>query len=368
MSDANATAAPASVSEPALEKGTYEILRARLAGYGTELRAQLDKLNAARQEVFGSIPTALLATERVTTKNNCTPRDLVPIGGERLLLGYNVHVGLRSEIQLKDVFAIYQSEDHAFKEHPLNALSDPQFQADFKNLYKYYKDTVFTKFSILEPHLFMEFRIGKSVSDIKTFKWLLQDGGLKYLGNRFDHEYQFRRQHEFTWIRTHRELHRHGLHSHISLEDRVFVECIGGDLTIKVEDNTATGHGIHSEPVDHADQTLDDAEIFYAVIGSLVLFKVRPYQEKIARHFVFNEKLKEVRRIDGMADACVLLPDDHGIIFAHGYYLQSGEFKLFDASLQEMAFYKRIASPMAKTRCLLSTSAKAVTTLCFPTT
>src|SRR6187455_569273 len=95
-------------SAPVLEQGTYEILRARLATHGAELRARLEKLNAARQEVFGSIATALLATERVTTKNNCTPRDIISIGGGRFLLGYNVHVGLRSEIKLEDVFAVYE--------------------------------------------------------------------------------------------------------------------------------------------------------------------------------------------------------------------------------------------------------------------
>ena len=41
----------------------------------------------------------------------------------------------------------------------------------------------------------------------------------------------------------------------------------------------------------------------------------------------------------------MLLPDDHGIIFARGYYLQSGEFKEFDTQLSDMRFYKRIASP-----------------------
>ncbi|MDB6155707.1 MAG: ATPase, partial [Chthoniobacteraceae bacterium] len=213
------------------------------------------------------------------------------------------------------------------------------------SLYKYYKETIFTKFSILEPHLFMEFRIGKSITDIKTFKWLCQDGLLAYQGNRFDHEYQFPPEHEFNWTRTHRELHRSGLHPHISIEDRVFVECVGGDLTIKVEDNTATGQGIYSENVDHRDQTLDDAEIFYASVGNLVLLKIRPYQEKAFRYFVFNEKLKEARRIDAIADSCVLLPDGHGIIFSHGYYLQSGEFKIFDTALEGMVFYKRIASP-----------------------
>ena len=39
----------------------------------------------------------------------------------------------------------------------------------------------------------------------------------------------------------------------------------GGDLTIKIEDNTATGDGIYSEPVEDRNQKLDDAEIQYAV-------------------------------------------------------------------------------------------------------
>jgi len=342
---ADPTAAVSAPTAPQLEQGTYEILRARLAAHGAELRARLEKLNAARQQVFGAIPTALIATERVTTKNNCVPRDIIPIGGNRFLFGYNVHIGLRSEIKLEDVFAVYEWDDKTFHELPLEAMADPQFQADFKGLYKYYKETVFTKFSVLEPHLFMEFRVGKSVADFKTFKWLTQGDRLTYLGNRFDHEYGFPPQHEFTWKRTHRELHRHGLHPHVSLDDRVFVECVGGDLTIKVENNTDTGRGIYSEPVDHADQTLDDAEIFYAVVGNLVIFKVRPYQEPAFRYFVFNEKLREVRRIDSIADSCVLLPDDHGIIFSRGYYLQSGEFKLFETALEEMVFYQRIASP-----------------------
>lgn len=346
MSDSKSPSASGTGGGPALEQGTYEILRARLTSHGAELRTRLEKLNVARQEVFGAIKTGLLATERVTTSNNCTPRDIIPIGEGRFLLGYNVHVGLRSEIQLSDVFALYRCEDRAFSELPLSTVADAQFETDFKALYKYYKDTVFTKFSLIEPHLFMEFRIGQSVTDIKTFKWLLQEsGGPAYLGNRFDHEYLFPPQHEFTWTRTHRELHRHGVHPHISIEDRVFVECIHGDLTIKVEDNTASGQGIYSEPVDHPDQTLDDAEIYYAVVDSLILLKVRPYQEKTVRYFVFNEKLKEVRRIDSIADACVLLPDGHGIIFPNGYYLQSGEFKLFDGTLKNLSFYKRIAAP-----------------------
>ena len=51
-----------------LDRGTYEIIRQRLNDHGAELRRRLGELNAARQEVFGSIKTTLLATERVTIR------------------------------------------------------------------------------------------------------------------------------------------------------------------------------------------------------------------------------------------------------------------------------------------------------------
>ena len=58
------------------------------------------------------------------------------------------------------------------------------------------------------------------------------------------------------------------------------MECVGGDLTIKIEDNTDSGSGILSEEVEFKDQTLDDAEIFYAKIDQIILLKIRPFQER----------------------------------------------------------------------------------------
>ena len=40
----------------------------------------------------------------------------------------------------------------------------------------------------------------------------------------------------------------------------------------------------------------------------------------------------------------MLLPEGHGIIFANGYYLQTGEYKLFESGLDNMRFQKRISS------------------------
>ena len=120
---------------------------------------------------------------------------------------------------------------------------------------------------------------------------------------------------------------------------------MGGDLTIKVEDNTELGEGIYAEPVDDPDQTLDDAEIFYAIVGDLILLKMRPYQEEQFRYLVYSEKVKQVKRLDTIETACVLLPEGHGLIFSNGYYLQTGEHKTFESNLQNLLFERRIASP-----------------------
>jgi len=145
-------------------------------------------------------------------------------------------------------------------------------QKDFRYLFKYYREAVFVKFMVIGPHLFMAMRIGKAITDLKAFKWLIKgDGTLEYLGNRFDHEYQFPAQQEFEWQRAHRDMQRSGEHPHVSIEDRVFVETVGGDLTIKVEDNTASGAGIYQEAVSELDQTLDDAESAVTMSSFLII-------------------------------------------------------------------------------------------------
>jgi hypothetical protein len=331
-----------------LEAGAYEVIRQRLEKHGADLQQRLEALNADRKEEFGGIDTALLATTRLTTDNNCVPRDMVAIGPKRFLFGYNVHLGLRTQMHVADVFGVYDfhADDHSFHPSKEDMLADKAFADDFDYLYRYYKNASFLKFHRIGPHLYMGMQVGRDATEVKCFKWLINDeaGTLQYLGNRFDHEFVFPTSQEFEWKRARREMYRHGLHPHISIEDRVFVETVGGDLTVKVENNTETGRGIYNEPVDNADQTLDDAEVHYAIVGNLILLKVLPYQEKAWRYLVFNERTRESHRIDSIAESCVLLPDDHGIIFPHGYVLQTGEVKRFDTGLPPMRFERRIAA------------------------
>lgn len=327
-----------------MEAGSYEILRNRLTKSGEALRVRINHLNDLRKEVFGSIDTKLLTTDRINTDNNCLPQDMIPVGNH-FIFGYNVHLGLKSQIQLSDVFSIYNYKDQSFHTQDYSLINDETFLDDFQKLYKYYKDTQFIKFSKSGTNLYMVFRIGKSLTDIKAFKWTLSGNSITYIDNRSEHEYKFPEQYAFRWKQTTRDQHKQGTYPHISVEDKLFVETIGGDLTIKIEDNTDKGKGIYTEPVNNKDQTLDDAEISYAILGNLVVLKVKPYLEDEYRHLVFNAKLKEVKRVDAIKDACILLPDDQGILFPNGYYLQTGEYKLFELQNENMLFEKRIDSP-----------------------
>ncbi|RMH58739.1 MAG: hypothetical protein D6679_03890 [Candidatus Hydrogenedentota bacterium] len=339
---AGSEAGPGPATPEGIEAGTYEILRKRLLEHGAELRRRVERLNAERKRVFGSIEFALVSTERITTKYNCSPRDMVLLGGDRFLFGYNVRMGLKREVKLEDVFAVYEFADRKFVPRDLDPICDPEFGRDFAELYKYYRETVFSDFRRMDDFLYMAFQVGRDIDDLKCFKWAVTEEGIRYLGNRFDHEYHFPPPHEFEWKRVIRDFHRYGTHPHISIEDRVFVETVGGDLTVKVEDNTETGEGIYSEPVLDPDQTLDDAEIYYAILGHLILMKIRPFQEKEFRYLVFNEKLQEVQRIDQIGESCVLLPDGRGIIFHNRYYLQTGEHKVFEDELSGMVYSRRI--------------------------
>ncbi|MBD3581745.1 DNA repair ATPase [Flavobacterium selenitireducens] len=326
-----------------LEGGTYEIIRSRLDAQKQDLAGRLQQLNEARKLIFGSTETKLIGNNRIITENNCIPSDIVCLGNT-CIFGYNVHFGLRTDIKTEDVFSIYTYENGEFHQQNMDFIADATFLDDFFNLYKYYRDTEFRKFFVTGNYLHMVFQLSDRLTDIKTFKWLIKDDTLFYQDNRSDSEYKYPRQHDFNWQEATREMQRYGKFQHVSILDKVFVETIGGTLTIKIEDNTSTGKGIYDEEVMHADQTLDDGNYQFADLGNLIALQIKPFQEA-ARFFIYNHKLQEVKKIDSLSTSAILLPDQHGLIFSNGYYLQTGEYKIFETSLQNLLFQERITSP-----------------------
>ncbi|MBL7260461.1 DNA repair ATPase [Paractinoplanes lichenicola] len=327
-----------------IDAGTYEVLRGRLGARARELAGRAETLNARRIETFGGQQTRLLHTDRVRTENNCVPRDIAQVGGV-MLFGYNVFIGLKTETSVSDVFAVHRFNG-TFEAATLpGLLDDPKFERDFAELYRYYKQTKLLQLRRVENLLLAVFQTGARGDDLKVLRWQVgTDGTVSYQDNRGERDHVFPPQHDFEWTVTGREQHVLGRHPHVSIEDEVFVEAVGGSLTVKVENNTEDGEGIFSEPVDEPLQSLADAEISYARVGPLILLRVLPYQETVYRFLVFNTRTKDVRRLDGIGQACRRLPDDQGVIFPGGYYLATGVAKTFDADTTDLEYERAIHS------------------------
>lgn len=340
------------VDNAVAEGGAYEIIRKRLLEQGQTLEARVRELNAARLEEFGTSDMSVIARVRVRTENNCIPRDIVQVG-DYLLFGYNVFIGLKKETRTEDVFSLFSArktgDGYEMDEVPLAGtfLSEQGFVNDFDELYRYYKHTRLIKLSINNGKLLAGFQIGERLDDVRVFRWSMSPDGkqVNYIDNRGERDIELPPAYDFEWITATRENAVHGRHPHLNILDTVFVETIGGDLTIKVENNTEDGLGIYREPVEDKTQSLDDADVAYAAVGSLILLKIRPYREESWRYLIFNRMTQQVTRMDQLGYSCVQLPENHGIIFPGGYYLQSGEYKTFDEDTQAFRFKRMIRSP-----------------------
>ncbi|WP_019652003.1 DNA repair ATPase [Variovorax atrisoli] len=340
--------------------GSYDLLKKRLENQGEGLLKKTQALNEQRLAEFGRSDQALVLRTRARTENNAVARDLVRIG-DLLLFGYNVFIGLRKETTVGDVFGLYRlvspgeagqgADSDELQPVPLTGsfLEDARFASDFRELYAYYKQATLLQLRVTQDKLLASFQIGQQLTDVRVFRWAIErDGRIQYIDNRGERDIALPPSHDFEWTVATREDHVGGKHPHVNVLDTVFVETLGGDLTIKIENNTETGLGIYSEPVEDRSQSLTDAEIAWAKLGMLILLRVKPYREQVTRYLVFNIRTQQVERIDAIGGSCVQLPEDHGIIFPGGYYLQSGEHKRFDLPsemVENLRFKRMLRSP-----------------------
>ncbi len=379
----------------------YELIKKRLTEQGSRLEQQTAKLNQARLTEFGSTQMQVIARTRIRTEYNCVAQDMVQVG-DYLLFGYNVFMGLKRASNIQDVLSLYRlieptekmgsegdargnAENSHIESHDIvnndvennaketNANSnDPEYRLeevdlkntfldqdafvqDFNELYRYYKQTRLIQLTVKDSKLLLAFQIGERITDIRVFRFALdfsqgtpESAQVAYVDNRGERDIELPPAYDFDWIQTTRDQMINGKYPHMNILDTIFVETVNGDLTIKIENNTQSGQGIYSEPVNDRTQSLTDAEIAYAKVGSLILLKILPYREDSYRYFVYNTLTEAVLRLDAIGQSCVQLPEDHGIIFPGGYYLQTGEYKLFDtnsAGAKDLKFKRRIVAP-----------------------
>ncbi len=346
--------APGADVDAALTGGNYEVLRARLATAGAELAKRAEALNARRKALFGGTAPQLVATERLRTEHNCVPADIVGIG-EDVLVGFNVFLGLKAETKITDVLALHRFApvEGGYDTAPIAAefLSGGELERDFANLYRYYRDARLIQLVKRETQLLAVFQAGATWRDAKVLRWRIEpDGKVVYVDDRGDRDHAalFPQPYDFEWTEVTRDNQVSGKYPHYNLLDTLFVECVHGDLTIKVENNTESGQGIYSEPVQDANQSLDDARVFYAAIGKpggLVVLKILPFRETAWRYLVFDTRSQKVIRADGIGLGCRSLPEDHGIVFPGGYMLVGGDYKLFDGDASEYVLEHELRSP-----------------------
>lgn len=329
-----------------LDTGTYEVLRDRLTAQAAELARRTEELNARRSEEFGSTRLELAGTERLRTEHTVVPRDIVAVG-DMLLFGYNAVPSREADTSVGDVLALH---DRNLERLPDDAvpglLDDPAFVREFAALQRYYRQARLLQLRRINGKLLAVFQTGEKADDTRVLRWALSgDGRATFLDARGDRDHVLPLSHDIQWTQTTREDHVLGRHPHVCVGGEFFVSTVGGTLTVKVDDDTETGEGIHTEPVDEPLQSLADADLAYARVGALILLRVRPYKEDTDRHLVFNTLTRTVVRLDGIGRACRRLPEDQGIVFPGGYCLATGTHKTYELDAAELEFEREIRSP-----------------------
>ncbi|MCD9141001.1 DNA repair ATPase [Streptomyces albireticuli] len=382
------------------DAATYEVLRDRLTAQAGELRRRAEELNARRAATFGSTGLSLLGTAVLRTEHPCEPRDIAAAGGH-LLLGVHAPARTGPETAVSDVLTLHTVRvdggaggtggavalegagaglapvtgsvggvaaptgmgsgdgaavpDGAGRRVTLVAapadalpglLHDPGFTKDFAELHRYYRDAALVRLHRADGKLLAAFRTGPRPGDLRVLRWrFAPDGTPDYLDAHGERDHALPPSQELTWTPATRDDHVLGRHPHVSVAGEAFVSTVGGTLTVKTENTTESAEGVHSEPVDEPLQSLADAEIAHARAGTLLLLRVRPYNEAAPRHFVLDTATGTVTRQDGIGRACLRLPDDQGIVFPGGYHLATGATRTFDTDTAGLRFDAAVTAP-----------------------
>ncbi|MEW1866733.1 DNA repair ATPase [Streptomyces caelestis] len=344
--EASRTPAPGG-PEAAVDDGAYQVLRDRLAAQAAELARRAESLNHRRAEEFGAPELRLTGAERLRTDRTAVPRDIVAVG-DVLLFGYDTRPRPEADTTVGDVLAPHDRDLNPLPDDAVpGLLDDPRFVREFAALHRYYRQARLLRLRRVDGRLLAVFQTGEKAGDIRVLRWTIPEDGRSavFLDARGDRDHARTPPADIAWTPTTREDHVLGRHPHVSVQGEVFVDTLGGTLTVKTENDTDTPDGIHGEPVDEPLQSLADAEIAHARVGPLILLRILPYKETDPRHLVFNTLTRSVVRLDGIGQGCRRLPDDQGIVFPGGYCLAAGPHKTYELDTTGMEFAHEVRSP-----------------------
>ncbi|MEV6290514.1 DNA repair ATPase [Streptomyces sp. NPDC051896] len=321
-------------TDGAVDAGTYEVLRDRLAGHAAELARRAEVLNTRRAEEFGSARLDLARTARLRTEHACVPSDIVAVG-DALLFG--------ATGAATDVLVLYGRDDERAAEDAVpGLLDDPGFVREFSALHRYYREASLLRLRRVDGRLLAVFRTGEKAEDVRVLRWsLAEDGRVAFLDARGDRDDVFPPAQDLTWTETTREDHVLGRDQYVAVPGGLGVSTVGGSLTVRAQD----GEELYAEPVQEPLQALADAAVGHARAGALVLLRVRPYKEEADRYLVFDTLSRTVVRLDGIGQACRRLPEEQGIVFPGGYCLAGGTHKTYELDVTGLEFEREVRAP-----------------------
>ncbi|MER7767837.1 DNA repair ATPase [Kitasatospora sp. NPDC096140] len=334
------------VLDDRLDAGTYEVLRDRLARAATELADRAQALNARRVEEFGGGELRLTGTGRLTTARACLPQDLTAAGG-LLLLGTRPTDGADGAEDFADVLGLHGPDlSPAPAEGTL--LDDPRLCQDLADLRRYFRDARLERLRPVDGRLLAVFRTGPAATDVRVLRWRLDDDAddarPAYLDGRGERDHTPADGQQLAWTALTRDDHLPagpGRPPRADLAGELHLGVDGGRLTLTTPD----GRELHHEPLADALQTLADAQIAHTRLGTLLLVRVRPYQEEGVRHLVVHLPTGKVTRIDALGRACLRLPADQGVAFPGGCHLTDGTVRTFDQPVDGLVHERTVVSP-----------------------
>ncbi|MFG2842657.1 DNA repair ATPase [Kitasatospora sp. NPDC048296] len=325
-----------------LDAGTYEVLRDRLARSAAELADRAQALNARRVAEFGGGELRLTGTGRLTTTRACLPQDLTAVGGLLLLGTRPVDVADGAE-DFADLLSLHRPD---LSPAPADGtlLDDPRLRQDLAELRRYFRDARLERLRPVGGKLLAVFRTGPAAADVRVLRWLLDDERAAYRDGRGERDHTPADGQQLEWTALTRDDQlpaAPGTPPRADLAGRLHLEVDGGRLSLLTPD----GRELHREPLAEALQTLADAQIAHARLGTLLLVRVRPYQEETVRHLVVHLPTGKVTRIDALGRACLRLPADQGVAFPGGCHLVDGTVRTFDQPVDGLAYERTVLSP-----------------------
>ncbi|MFH9350350.1 DNA repair ATPase [Kitasatospora sp. NPDC017646] len=332
-------------SDTRLDAGTYEVLRDRLARAAAELADRARALNARRVDEFGGGELRLTGTGRLTTARPCLPQDLTAAGG-MLLLGTRPEAsadGADTAEAAGDVLGLHHPDlSPAPTEGTL--LDDPRLRQDLADLRRYFRDARLERLRPVGGRLLAVFRTGPAAADVRVLRWRLDDDRVDYQDGRGERDHAPAEGQQLDWTPLTRDDQlpaAPGAAPRAGLAGELHLGVDGGRLTLTTPD----GRELHHEPLAEALQTLADAQVAHARLATLLLVRVRPYQEETVRHLVVHLPTGRVTRIDALGQACLRLPADQGVAFPGGCHLADGTVRVFDQPVDGLLYERTLLSP-----------------------